>query len=144
MKPTRKTSLRKIQIQGKTYLWKTEHCHEQKAEHVNCIEKVTIYLDGYKKSPLYLLFRDEDNQLLQHNNKDEKWCIGYPDSGVIWRSTNSVKLDSKKAHTEINLNRPAVIATLIKYFITTEWHPTISKKPLIKENALLLIGHIEF
>lgn len=79
-----KNKLRKIRINIETYLWKREHHHLTDFEHSKCVEKVTIYLEGFKKSPLQLLFREEDNLMIKTDTEKEKWCVGYPDEGVIW------------------------------------------------------------
>ncbi|MFK8010368.1 MAG: hypothetical protein AB8H03_28700 [Saprospiraceae bacterium] len=138
-----KTSLRKINVQNERYLWKRGHYHPIEFEHSNCVEKVIIYLEGYKNSSLHLLFRTEDNLLLNLNSEKEKWCLGYPDDGVIWLFKPREDKKPQTINININLNRPAVIAKLIEHFIAEEWKPKVSKKPLIKENALLLIEKIE-
>jgi len=73
MKWINKISLRKIKVQDETYLWKRGHYHPIEFEHFNCVEKVIIYLEGYKNSPLHLLFRTEDNLLLNKDLEKEKW-----------------------------------------------------------------------
>lgn len=141
MKWINKISLRKIKVKDETYLWKRGHYHPVESEHFNCVEKVIVYLEGYKNAPLHLLFRTEDNALLPLTSKEEKWCIGYPDDGVIWLF--KPEPNNKQQTTNINLNRPAVIAKLIEHFITEEWKPKERNKPLIKENALLLVNELE-
>ncbi|GEM_PF-1491521 len=138
-----KNSLRKITIGEETYLWKREHLHVTTDKHFKCIEKVVLYLEGYKKSPLQLLFREEDNLKVITDIEKEKWCVGYPDDGVIWLckkqpflADNEPNSDNQEQTIEINLNRPAVIAALIRYFLQTNWNPKQSTRPYIIEDAL--------
>ncbi len=56
-----KNRLRKITIDDETYLWKRRHIHLTRCDHSKCVEKVVIYFEGYKNSPLQLLFREEDS-----------------------------------------------------------------------------------
>lgn len=132
-----KNKLRKITVDDHSYLWKREHFHLTEFEHSECVEKVTIYREGFKNSPLQLLFREEDNLTLKANPEEEKWCVGYPDDGVIWL------FKSKTAAVHINLNRPAVIAGLIQYFVQTDWHPEENKKALVMEDALKFLDLLD-
>ena len=125
-----------------TYLWKRGHYHPNEFEHSKCVEKVIIYLEGYKNSPLHLLFKAEDNLLLNIDIEKEHWCIGYPDDGVIWLFKPRPDKKPQTINVEVNLNRPGVIAKLIKHFVEKEWMPRKSNKALVKENALLLIEEL--
>jgi len=49
--------LRKITVNNRSYLWKREHTHLPEYEISPCMEKITIYLDGNKKSPLRLFLK---------------------------------------------------------------------------------------
>jgi len=62
---------------------------------------------------------------------------------VIWLFKPREDEKPQTINVEINLNRPAVIAKLIEHFIAGEWKPKETKKPLIIENALLLIEKIK-
>lgn len=145
-----KNKLRKIKINNETYLWKRGHLHLTKFEHSKCVEKVTIYLDGFKNSPLQLSFREEDNLTLKTDVEKEKWCVGYPDSGVIWLYKYKPSLPDNKPYPierrqtiNINLNRPAVIAEIIKYFNLNGWNPKETSIPFVVENALKYLEIIE-
>lgn len=142
MKWINKTSLRKIRVDNEVYLWKRGHYHLEEFVHSKCVEKVIIFLDGYKNSPLHLLFREEDNLLFKSDLEKEKWCVGYPDAGVIWlyKQEEDIK---PQLHDEINLNRPAVIAQLIQHYVKNYWEPRISKKPLIIDDALCFIERLD-
>jgi hypothetical protein len=136
-----KNIFRKIKIDNETYLWKRHHHHLTNYERSPCIEKVVIYLEGYKKSPLRLLFREDDNLTLKPDIEKEKWRVGYPDDGVIWLYqspllNNKSYPDNEEQTGDINLNRPAVIAELIGYFLQKDWKPKESTKPYIIEDAL--------
>lgn len=140
-----KIKLRKIQIDQETYLWKRTHLHVTADGHTECIEKVVIYLEGHKKSPLQLSFKDGDNLKIKTDPQKEKWCIGYPEDGVIWLYKLPGHIpDSNDQQQEIviNLNRPAVIAALIRYFRQTGWQPKESTQAYIIEDALKLLGKI--
>ncbi|GAA3521571.1 hypothetical protein GCM10022393_39970 [Aquimarina addita] len=131
-----KNKLRKIKLNDETYLWKRAHHHLTEFEHSECVEKITIYLEGFKNSPLQLSFREEDNLILKTDIKEEKWCVGYPDNGVIWLSKPRADKKPQTNHVNINLNRPAVIIEFIKYFNLNGWNPRKMSKPFIEENAL--------
>lgn len=134
-----KTKLRRIRINNEYYLWKRSYYHLSEFKHSSAVEKVIIYLENHKKSPLHLHFKEEDNLNYKDISK-EKWCVGYPDTGVIWLYKVSPTPASNVIH--INLNRPAVIASLIQYFIQNAWYPKDEQKPLIVEDALKLLDKI--
>ncbi len=145
-----KNKLRKIKIANDTYLWKVNHSHLENFTYSKYVEKVVVYLEGHKKSPLRLLFREEDNLALKKDLKKEKWCVGYPDTGVIWLYTYKPPLPNNESYPieqqktiYINLNRPAVIAKFITYFTKTQWKPKKNEKPLIIENALKFLEIIK-
>ncbi|MEP0265457.1 hypothetical protein [Dokdonia sp.] len=144
MKHINKASLRKITIADQKYLWKVGHYHLESFKHAKCVEKVVIYLKDYKKAPLQLLFREEDNLCTSTDIKKQKWCVGYPETGVIWLSKPR---DDEKPQTEnidINLNRPAIIRKLIEYYISNGWCPKEQNKPFLIENALLILEEKKF
>ena len=136
--------LRKIKLDGETYLWRREHHHLTQFKYSKCVEKVTVYLEGFKNSPLQLSFREEDNLMLSINIEKEKWCVGYPNDGVIWMFKSGLDNKTKANNAEINLNRPAVIAKLIKYFNLNGWDPRGKSGPFVESNALKLLEIIEF
>lgn len=145
-----KNKLRKITVDHKTYLWKRAHQHLAEFEHSKCVEKVTVYLEGFKNAPLQLLFREEDNLSLKTDLEKEKWCVGHPDAGVIWLYTYKAVLPNKAPHpiteittTTINLNRPAVMAALINYFNSHGWEPSKIAKPFVENNALKFLDIID-
>lgn len=59
--------LRKITVNNRPYLWKREHIHLSEYELSPCLEKITIYLDKNKKSPLRLFFKEDDNKRIKEN-----------------------------------------------------------------------------
>lgn len=83
MKWINKTSLRKIKVNNESYLWKRGHYHLEEYKHSECVEKVIVFLEGFKNSPLQLLFKEDDNILFKSDLEKEKWCVGYPDQGVF-------------------------------------------------------------
>ena len=139
-----KNKLRKIKVENQIYLWRREHFHLTEYKHSKCAEKVIIYLEGYKKSALQLLFREEDNLTFKIDIEKEKWCVGYPNDGVIWLFNSRKDLKPQTANIDINLNRPAVIAKLIQYYIQNSWYPEENKRTLIVEDALKLLDVLDF
>lgn len=127
MKSLNTKGFRKITVAGSIYLWKRNHHHPKEYKHQQCVEKVLIYLIDHKKSPLQLIFKDD--------NENSTWCVGYPNSGVLWNNV-----------TDINFNRPGVIATLITHFLANGWNPEVDQKPLViaNEKALKLLETITF
>lgn len=121
-----KNKLRKIVVLENTYLWKVEHYHLRAFQYSECVDRVVIYLNDCKHSPLILHFRLEDNVLLANSND---WFM---DSGSIIKEGKS-----------INLNRPKVIAKLIEYHIDHYWKPKTETKPLEITDALRLLDLLE-
>ena len=110
--------------------------HLPEFEHSECVEKITIYLEGFKNSPLLLSFREEDNLIVKTDVEKEKWCVGYPDDGVIWLFKSKSDENLQTEHIDINLNRPAVIAELIKYFILNGWKPNENFTSFVEGDSL--------
>lgn len=138
-----KKKLRTIKVNGEVYLWKRVHYHLNEVELSKCVEKVTIFLKGFKDSPLKLSFREEDNLIIKTDVKKEKWCVGYPEAGVIWLYRYKPTLPNHEPYPikqqqtiYVNLNRPAVISKIIEYFNLHGWNPQKVQKPLVEENAL--------
>ena len=138
-----KNKLRKIKINDETYLWKRAHHHLAEFEHSQCVEKVTIYLEGFKNSPIQLSFKEEDNLTIKTDLKKEKWCVGYPDTGVVWLYKLRGDTKPQTEHIDINLNRPAVIAEIIRYFNQNGWKPKETTKPFVIDDALKFLEIIE-
>ena len=124
-----KTGLRRITVSGKSFLWKTRHYHLEEFEESKCVDKVTIFLDGHKASPLILHFRLEDNTQLPHTPEERKWFM---DSGCLIKNERV-----------ISLNRPAVIARFVEYYLDQGWTPHHGNKALEIESGLLLLESIE-
>lgn len=141
-----KIKLRKINVLHQSFLWKRGHLHLEKFEYSECVEKVIIYLDGYKNAPLVLFFREEDNYLIKTLSENEKWCVGYPDQGIIWKyiTGKTVPQGENNAAVQINLNNPSTIESIIKLYFNDKWKPTESANAsLIVENALTILDEIE-
>lgn len=125
-----KPSLRKITVAGNTYLWRVGHYHLEEFEHSPCVDRVTVYLEDHKHSPLLLHFRLEDNLLLSPKTREKDWFM---DWGCM--------MTQKKI---VNLNRPGVIAKLIAFYLEQGWNPKENRKPLERFDALKLLDLIEF
>ncbi len=124
--------LRLIVIDNKHYLHKVEHHKETEFGRTICTEKVTIYQEGFKKSPLRIIFK-EGYRL--------KWRVGHPDKGVLW-SVDDKALSSRKT-VQINLNRPAVIAAFVRHFTGHGWSPEEQNSPYLVKEGLKLIEMID-
>ncbi len=108
-----KQKFRRINVERKSYLWIRRHVHLDNYKYSQCVEILTIYQEGYKKSPLRLHFREEEQIANINNPKDSHWAVGYPEDGVIWQTGNKTG--------EVNLNRPGVVAEIIKFAILKNW-----------------------
>jgi len=138
-----KVKLRKLIIAHQIFLWKVTHSHLTEYKLSPCVENLVIYLNGHKNSPVRLQFREEDNLLLKEDHEQEKWCVGYPDTGVIWLFKQRKDRKPQTDNMSINLNRPAVIAKFIAYLLENEWKPKESKSPLVITDALKFLEVIE-
>ncbi len=132
-----KIPLRKLKHRGKTYLWKRSHVHLKENQISPCSEKVLIYLENYKNSPVQISFKEDDNLLLK--DTFGKWIVGHPESSVIWYSTELNETINKSVKS-IDLNSPKTIVKLIDFHIANGWAPSISSTKFINDSAL---AHIE-
>lgn len=108
--------MRRIIVDHETYLWQLTHQHERPDA---CAERLTVYREGFKKSPLRVSFRQHDT-----------WQVGYPEQGVIW---------STQDKTSYNLNRPAIVASIIQQMIGAGWLPHVASTPFEVQNGLYLL-----
>jgi hypothetical protein len=126
-----KNKLRKIVVENETYLWRRQHFHVNKCEKENvCIEKVIIYLNGYKNSALFIYFEDDEKTT---------WKVD-ESQGLLTKHTvvdNDVTIES------INLNKPSIVEKLIRYYIDKNWKPKENNKLEIA-NAIILIEKYAF
>lgn len=144
-----KTTLRKINVDGELFLWNRKHVHGENRAETGCTEKVTVYLEGFKRAPLYLFFNEADNRLFKDDLEKEKWCVGYPEDGVIWLykykpplPPGQVYSQEEQQTAEFNLNRPAVIETLIRHYKNQGWNPKTAIKSFIDDTALKILETI--
>jgi hypothetical protein len=141
-----KSTMRKIRVNGEVFVWKREHLHGKNPAETGCTEKVTVYLEGFKRSPLYVYFHEKDNRFPKEATGNDRWIVGYPEDGVIWLSTDRPQLPPGQVYSateqqtkEVNLNRPAVIEILIRYFREKGWNPDTDTKPFVEDQALNLL-----
>ncbi len=121
-----KTKLRKIFVLNHTFLWKVEHYHLKAFQYSECVDKIVIYLQEYKNSPIIFHFKLEDNFLY---SEEENWFM---DSGCIINKSKS-----------INLNRPAVISELIKSYFGKSWKPKETSRSFEIGDALKLLSLLD-
>ncbi len=133
--------LRKITINKQIFLWKREHIHVTNFELSPCVEKITIYLEGNKKAPLRLIFKDDDNKLLNTTIDSEKWCLTGSGDGIVWYYKQSPFPATE--NTAINFNRPQVIKEFILYFLNNGWKPEQNDRPFEITEALNYLDKIE-
>ena len=122
--------LRKIVVDGQSYLWKIEHDHHavktassQGQEVVGCREVFSAFLAGHRTSPLRIRFPDGPGQ-----------SAGYPAAGVVWTSG--------PAGLSANLNTPRLAACLIRLALAHGWKPEQSKVPLIVEDGFFFLKEL--
>lgn len=94
--------MRRLVIDGVTWLWKVEHAHVDG----RCHEVFTAYLEGHKASPVRITFVERDG-----------WHAGYPASGVIWSDGGA----------EINLNLPSSARRVIELARRAGWSPETAR-----------------
>ena len=124
-----KNYLRKITVSGKSYLWYRVHRHV-KAEGVSpCVETLSVFAQASKKNPLRMRFWQRDNRV--RVGRSDSWEVGYPEDGVVW-----LRDQNRNCIFRLNLNRPKVVATLIRLVQATGWNPNDASPPLIIENGL--------
>jgi len=132
----RHKKLRKITINGDNYLWNRKHVHFEDYEYSPCVEILTIYQEGKKKCPLRIYFRTEDDIKSQNSPKDSHWEVGYPEDGVIWQTGNDTGY--------VNLNRPGVVAEIIKFAVPNYWETNKANKPTEIQNGFEWVEVIDF
>lgn len=127
---SRKKTLRKIVVDGQSYLWKVEHDHKvlpaepsQGQGASGCREVFTAFLAGHRTSPLRIRFPDGPGQ-----------SSGYPAAGVVWTSG--------PAGLTANLNTPGIAAALIRLARGRGWNPEQSKAPLIVDDGFFLLKEL--
>lgn len=137
-----KIKLREINVQDNSFLWKRGHLHLQDFEDSECVEKIIIYLKDYKNTPLVLFFKEDDNKLIKTLKENEKWFVGYPDQGIIWKSKTGKKIsqEADNNYTEINLNTPSIIEKIINLYFEKDWKP--DKTSYTEFEALKILGTI--
>ncbi|MCP4392887.1 MAG: hypothetical protein GY804_01240 [Alphaproteobacteria bacterium] len=117
----RSKNLRKIKIEGITYLWTLNHIHKSGKLHSNCIEVLKVYREGYKNSPSKIKFNVSQSIKKAKGPNMPHWKVGYPKDGVAWKTGDN--------YIEINLNRPGVVSTLIKFALAEFWFPETKSTP---------------
>ena len=62
-----------------------------------------MFAEGNKVAVLQITFRERSG-----------WHVGHPEQGVVWSSVDS---------RSYNLNRPAVVKSLIAFVLQADWDP---------------------
>jgi len=127
-----KNYLRKIVVEGEIYLWYRMHYHLERYEQSPCAEVLTVFSPCSRNNPVRIRFREEENRY-RADCTQRWWHTGYPQSGVLWLSEASPE---QRIIVEINLNRPGVVATLIRLLRATRWNPAETRTPLEIEDGL--------
>lgn len=125
--------LRRLSLEGRTFLWRRAHKHtlasppsgggpgEPHRPHRPrvCHERVVVYLEGKKRSPLEVFF-----------DEDATWQVGYPQSGALFRAEPLRVYD---------LHRPGVIAALALHGLATGWEPETAHAPLVVRDGFAFL-----
>lgn len=96
------------------------------------MEKITIYLEGNKKSFLRLIFKVDDNERAEGGVVATQWCLHSLADGI---AVSRMAPFPEGEQVSINFNRPAVIKDIINYFRSHDWHPESTTRPLEIQNA---------
>lgn len=115
-----KIVMRRIVVDEQTYLWRRRHRHVDTQGGAGCEEILTVYAEGFGKSALRLVFIS-----------DAEWGAGDFDAGVIYARHDKLSY---------NLNRPAVIAALIRHMRQQGWQPQRERTPRIEAQAIPLLA----
>ena len=135
-----KNYLRKIVVDGETYLWCRMHRHIKHYDLSPCAETLTILPYPSKRNYVSIRFKDEEHK--QRAGKKGVWNIGYPESGILWLYDQDgpfhtdLMFRPREVAAEFNLNRPKVVAAIIRLLRTTQWNLADAKGALIIENGL--------
>ncbi len=110
-----KNYLRKIVVDGEVYLWYRVHRHHENNLVTTCVEILTVFRQTSRKNPLRIRFRRDDN--LKRLDKTDSWVVGYPEDGILW-----ICGTNRNCVFKLNLNRPKVVAELIRLAHATVWN----------------------
>jgi hypothetical protein len=115
-----RTPLRRLTLEGRTFLWRRLHTHAPAgAAARDCAERVVVFLEGAKRGPLELFFRE-----------DASWKVGYPQSGALFRAEPLRVYD---------LHRPKVIAALVRHALGVGWAPETARAPFMVQDGLAFL-----
>lgn len=110
-------------VDNQSFLWYRGHLHIENI----CVERLRVFVASDKNGFLEINFRAGNGV-----------SVGYPEAGVIFWYDQEITY---------NLNRPAVIAALIRYALQNGWRPHDSKSssnsPLVWENGIELLSLAE-
>jgi hypothetical protein len=132
-------NIRKITVGGQSYVWNRRHTHLKEYESTPCVEKITIYLEGNKKSFLRLFFKEDDNKRIEESAGGMRWCLYCFGDGVAISRTADFP---EGEMVSVNFNRPAVIKDIITYFRSHDWNPENTTRPLEIQNAWEYLNRI--
>jgi hypothetical protein len=110
---------RRLTVDGRPFLWRRTHRHRAENGPTACVEILRVFPDGNKKAVLQITFAESPG-----------WTVGYPQAGVIRSTTSS---------TSYNLNRPVIVAALIRAMLATEWKPFETDVPVEVDDGIALL-----
>ncbi len=114
----KKYPLRRLVIGTRTYLWRRSHRHPVHDGQRQCQEVLRIFAAPYKRTYVEIIFSDQPG-----------WAAGYSSDGVICSRT-----------AVYNLNRPAVVAALIRYLLMTIWDPDTTQEIVTIDDGIPLLA----
>lgn len=115
--------LRKLTIDGRIYLWKVHHRHQELCSdgERRCTEVFTAFQREFGRRPVRVLFPSTG----EHGP-------GYPgERGVV--------VDYRSPSRQVNLNRPRLAALLIELSLDVGWSPAVSRAEFVVQNGFHLL-----
>lgn len=116
--------MRPITVDGQRYVWWQGPAGFPGEYDARFIWGLTVFLEGRKRSPLWIAFPHDGGTIEQ---------AGYPEHGVLWFTDR---------YEDYNLNRPGVVAPIIRYMRNEGWDPESSLKPLVVANGWYLFKEL--
>lgn len=123
-----KKKLRRIVVQGQTYLWKFTPGYVATGDPTNpwqCHDHFTAYLLEAKNSPLHISFRTWEDPI-----------VGGPLRTGLPLDLADLQSGYQSDVPGINLHTPKHAAWLIRQALQTGWQPERSTKPFVVEQGV--------
>ncbi|MCA9635051.1 MAG: hypothetical protein KC420_03345 [Myxococcales bacterium] len=116
-------TIRTLMIDGVTYAWHRAHTHVEVNGERRCVERVSAWIEGSRGASLIVRLHQGQGG---HTAAGSGW--GGFDGGVLM------------GRAEYNLNRPAVVAALIRAALARGWAPREGRGLEIDDGFALLVA----